>query len=100
MVAGLGVWAQEVPGAGGARCRRDGALWDVKEKLFRLPSFDRVFLNFFQLKWTKWIIGKLWILHSSTTFVKGIGSFSPPFLHNLRAKITDLWAPMNSTWEH
>jgi hypothetical protein len=31
--------------------------------------------------------------------VKGIGSFSQPFVHKLDAKMADFWAPMNSDQE-
>jgi hypothetical protein len=51
--AGLGVRARQGRGAAGARSGRPGL------KPFRLAPFDRVFLQLFQLKWTKWIIGKL-----------------------------------------
>jgi hypothetical protein len=58
--AGLGVRAQHGRGASNARRRRDGAHSGCQGlKPFRLAPFDRVFLQIFQLKWTKWIIGKL-----------------------------------------
>jgi hypothetical protein len=54
------VRAQHGRDTGGARRRRDGARSGRQGlKPFRLAPFDRVFLQIFQLKWTKWIVGKL-----------------------------------------
>jgi hypothetical protein len=54
------VRAQHGRDTGGARRRHDGARSGRQGlKPFRLAPFDQVFLQIFQLKWTKWIVGKL-----------------------------------------